>query len=63
MNHSISAHSGHNLGYLGYSCICGYSCLTARALFKHIRRWGPGEPGRHTRTPGTVPRRQGFSET
>ncbi len=38
--------------HLNYHCICGYSCTTAHVLFKHIRRWGPGEPGSHIRAPG-----------
>lgn len=34
-----------------YHCICGYSSGSIHVLFKHIRRWGAQEPGRHTRSP------------
>lgn len=54
--------------HLNYHCICGYSCTTAHVLFKHFRKWGPGEPGSHVRSPWPRERfsegqKQGLNET
>jgi hypothetical protein len=46
--------------HTNYYCICGYNCTTARALFKHIQRWEPGEPGRHVRAFGPPERSPGL---